>query len=205
MPGKGIRFTKDNAREKGGIGGGKSSRSIAFKQKRYSFIQEMFDRGVEHSKVIQAYINKYGFSVGTSTGYVRRVAIDLGYTAYLNTISIKVELNKFVYIIKLRGFDIYKIGIAKNVENRMSGIQTGTPFLIELIHKVFVGSAGKIESSLHSKYKKYQTEAQNEWFKLSHHQIEDIINYLDVESEDELTLFNYSDNGFITGVENGEK
>jgi len=70
--------------------------------------------------------------------------------------------NGFVYVIGNIEFGFVKIGYSTNPNKRLSGIQTGCPFKLEIL-KVYNGNL-QLEKALHKKYKEYNTNG--EWFRL---------------------------------------
>jgi hypothetical protein len=78
---------------------------------------------------------------------------------------------KSVYLI--RGDDKYKIGIAKNPNNRICQLQTGNPSELKLIHAYQSENASKIESALHNRYS--FDKNIGEWFNLS---IKEEVNFI---------------------------
>jgi len=69
-----------------------------------------------------------------------------------------------VYIIQAGKF--FKIGFSTNIIKRMSGIQVGCPFPVELVLTIR-GSNRDDEKYLHKIFEHKKTSAGNEWFELS--------------------------------------
>jgi Meiotically up-regulated gene 113 len=71
---------------------------------------------------------------------------------------------RYVYLIRAND-GRYKIGIAKNPNQRISQLQTGNSDKLKLIETYQSENASKIESALHNRY----SHARNvgEWFDLS--------------------------------------
>lgn len=67
----------------------------------------------------------------------------------------------YIYVIANLEFKICKIGFSNNIHNRLTQIQTGCPFPLE-IYKVFKGNM-KQERRIHQKYKHFRMKG--EWFK----------------------------------------
>lgn len=59
----------------------------------------------------------------------------------------------YVYLLKVSGEGIYKIGVSKNVERRVKQLQTGNPEKIEIIKTFLSQYPYKIENVLHRRYK----------------------------------------------------
>lgn len=71
----------------------------------------------------------------------------------------------YIYIIQSGKKGPYKIGIARDVEKRMSGLQTGNPEELHIIAKFYFSShkqTAKIEKILHNKFRKMHI--RGEWF-----------------------------------------
>lgn len=72
----------------------------------------------------------------------------------------------FVYLIRCGSRGPIKIGIAKNVESRLSSLQTANPYELSLIAKVKCDSrrhALEMETRLHKVFS--QKRIRGEWFK----------------------------------------
>ncbi len=65
------------------------------------------------------------------------------------------------------GENYYKIGVAVNVNSRLSSIRTSNPFKVELVATRFLENAEEAESAIHVRLREYRAEAQNEWFVLT--------------------------------------
>ena len=76
----------------------------------------------------------------------------------------------FVYLIKCNEW--YKIGKAKNVNSRLSGLQTGSPYLLELLHAIHCKDYSRAESYLHNVFA--DRRGLGEWFELTENDIEKI-------------------------------
>lgn len=75
-----------------------------------------------------------------------------------------------IYILYSCGY--YKIGITTNIDKRISDLQTGNPFLIQLVFFKIINDASALESELHKKYK--NKNVLGEWFWLNNEDIQDI-------------------------------
>ncbi len=82
-----------------------------------------------------------------------------------------IDPSGHVYLMKC-GENNYKIGIAKNINNRLLQLQTGNPLNIELIHSFFSKNARSSESRLHQRYAEFKI--RNEWFYLMDKHIDEI-------------------------------
>jgi hypothetical protein len=76
-----------------------------------------------------------------------------------------------IYILYSCGY--YKIGITTNIDKRILELQTGNPFLIQLVFFKIVNDASALESELHKKYK--NKNVSGEWFYLDNNDIQYII------------------------------
>ena len=75
-----------------------------------------------------------------------------------------------VYIIKMEGSDLYKVGIAKDIKKRLSVLQTSNPEKLKLIISYKCDNAHDIEQLLHICFSEYRL--QGEWFSLDGVQLE---------------------------------
>jgi len=80
---------------------------------------------------------------------------------------------KFIYLLRSES-GRYKIGITKNLKNRIRSLQTGNDEKIILIESYQSKYANKIEIALHNLYNYSNTIG--EWFEL---RLEDEINFID--------------------------
>lgn len=78
---------------------------------------------------------------------------------------------RYVYLLKTPE-NIYKIGVAKNIEKRIKQLQTGSADEIILVDKFLSEYPFKIESNLHRKYG--TLKINGEWFYLN---VENINNF----------------------------
>lgn len=79
----------------------------------------------------------------------------------------------FVYIAKqLNEKDVYKIGVTKDIQQRLNTFKTGNCF-VEMIASVKTNFPYKLESLLHSVYKPFNLT--REWFVFSDEKLEEII------------------------------
>jgi hypothetical protein len=81
------------------------------------------------------------------------------------------EIVTYLYFIKMSMTDIIKIGISKNIEKRLSGIQTGNPYELEVLNKFKCSNSG-LEKLVHKLYK--LNRIKGEWFSLDAESIEEI-------------------------------
>jgi DNA-binding Lrp family transcriptional regulator len=93
--------------------------------------------------------------------------------AYLNELRNRGLINGrtgYVYVIEMAGF--YKIGSARNVENRLQGHQTSTPFDVTLVVSGKVEDCVDVERELQRQYK--HRHVRNEWFRLTPEDLNEI-------------------------------
>ena len=85
----------------------------------------------------------------------------------------------FVYLllaVDINGLETYKIGVTKrNINKRISELQTGNPYKISLLHSYESQNYLKVEKWLHRKYF-IKTDAKNEWRTLTN---EEIFSFID--------------------------
>lgn len=94
----------------------------------------------------------------------------------------------YVYIVHCKGSDLYKIGISKSKpNNRLSNLQSGCPFELDMIHIGLCDHYGLLESEIHKRYSKHRV--RGEWFKLSAPLLLCVLNDIDKESMKQLKLF----------------
>lgn len=75
---------------------------------------------------------------------------------------------RYVYLLKTPE-NIYKIGVAKNVDKRIKSLQTGSADKIILVDKFLSEYPFKIESTLHRKYS--NNNIKGEWYYLTNENI----------------------------------
>jgi hypothetical protein len=83
----------------------------------------------------------------------------------------KPKKGRYVYLLN-GGKTFYKIGIATIVENRISELQTGSPYKIKLVAKKLHQDANSAEAKLHRAFAKYQEGLTGEWFDFPQHVVE---------------------------------
>jgi predicted GIY-YIG superfamily endonuclease len=79
-------------------------------------------------------------------------------------------MSGYVYLLKCQ--DFYKIGIATDVQKRISGMQTGSPYPIVLVASVEVDNPLALERELHAAYE--HRHHKREWFALTEEDVEAI-------------------------------
>lgn len=73
----------------------------------------------------------------------------------------------FIYLIA-SGRNIIKVGMATDVRQRVMELQIGTPFNLQVLHKIEVAAeyALKLEKLIHRRLKRYRM--RGEWFRVEH-------------------------------------
>jgi len=74
------------------------------------------------------------------------------------------------YIYILKGGDYYKIGLSKNVDQRITQISPAMPFEVEIIHIILAEDMYKAEKYLHRIFA--EKRANGEWFRLDTSDVE---------------------------------
>ena len=74
---------------------------------------------------------------------------------------------KYIYFLKAVD-NHYKVGIASNVNSRVSGIQSSNPVHIEIVATKLVNDAEQVESNIHKAIKEMRVDGGGtEWFQLT--------------------------------------
>lgn len=81
-----------------------------------------------------------------------------------------------IYIIKSQN-DLYKIGIAEDVSQRISQLQCGNPINLEVIYIYETLNAKRLETNIHNFLK--LKNIKREWFYLSGSELENLINRIE--------------------------
>lgn len=76
----------------------------------------------------------------------------------------KARPDGFLYFIKLKGFDIYKIGVTSNLKRRLYDIDSNSPFGVKLIDSFFFKNVYEMEEMIHDNLK--GNNIRKEWFKI---------------------------------------
>ena len=98
----------------------------------------------------------------------------------------------YVYLLRCENTNFYKIGVSKiHFKTRLSGIQSGCPFLIIPIYVEYAKEYFRVEKYLHKKYKK--KNIRGEWFEFNEKEVEDVINELKTKAQTQIELnFKYN-------------
>lgn len=78
----------------------------------------------------------------------------------------------YVYLFKVEGTDVYKIGNSKHPDQRLKEVQIGCPYKVEEVARFKSKFPSKVETALHRKFNfqkedKFGRELQGEFFALS--------------------------------------
>lgn len=79
------------------------------------------------------------------------------------------NLKGYVYLVSIET-GLYKIGLTTTVEGRMSGLSTGLPYELTLIHTIKCRDRFKIEKFFHDKFA--NKRVKGEWFNLDPEDVE---------------------------------
>ena len=82
----------------------------------------------------------------------------------------------YIYIIKCNEF--YKIGIANDLDSRISSLQTGNPYILEIYFAKKHRLAEQLEKYLHNHFIKKQISG--EWFKLNENDLKEAKNIITI-------------------------
>ncbi|MEO8236391.1 MAG: GIY-YIG nuclease family protein [Flavobacterium sp.] len=94
----------------------------------------------------------------------------------LNSIIIEKSKNKLgLYIIDTHNSNLYKIGITKNITQRLKQFETGNPFEFTLIDFFLTENCRELERLIHKKLLK--NKYRKEWFKLNTVELKEIGNF----------------------------
>ena len=98
-----------------------------------------------------------------------------GHLPFYKEVDATSNEDRFIYILKSEKY--YKIGITKDVAQRLRNLQTGNPIEIALVSAAFFKGAPRFESRLHEAFSEYRTNG--EWFELPPDKLEDLIEILE--------------------------
>ena len=79
----------------------------------------------------------------------------------------------YLYFIKAKGTDFYKIGISDNPESRLKQLQTGNPVQLELVSSIYCLYPKDRESELHSALS--ELNENGEWFSIKDDDVKELI------------------------------
>lgn len=99
----------------------------------------------------------------------------------------KKDYSGFIYLVRATRTSFYKIGMSKDPYKRLQSLQTGTPFELVIINRIYTFDCLALEKALHEYYQAYWM--RGEWFDMPQSEIENfakVANELDQNIE--LTL-----------------
>lgn len=109
---------------------------------------------------------------------------DLDITSHPNKIK---DNSGFVYLIKATKTNFYKMGMSKDPYKRLQSLQTGTPFELTILYRVFTFDCVALEKALHEYYQGYWL--RGEWFDLPKSEVDNFIGVAStLDQEIELNL-----------------
>jgi len=95
-----------------------------------------------------------------------------------NVPSKRKKASGYVYLVHCKGTTYYKIGISKiDYHLRLSGIQSGCPFELEMIYVIHSNDYRNLEKELHHKFR--DKCVRGEWFDLDKASLDTVIQYLE--------------------------
>lgn len=139
----------------------------------------IFARGVYPSTIVCAHWGDCAQIVGNEFAQVHPdeegQSWFWGHLPFYKEVDATSNSDRFIYILKSGTY--YKIGIAKDVAQRLRNLQTGNPIEIALVSAAFFEGAPRFESKLHEAFSEYRT--RGEWFELPPDKLEDLIEILE--------------------------
>ena len=97
-----------------------------------------------------------------------------------NNVKEKSERFGYIYLIKLKDMNYYKIGKSQSPEDRLNLFEVKFPIDFEIVHRYFVSGYDQEENRLHKLFS--EKRIKQEWFNLS----EDDVEYIcSLKGEDE--------------------
>lgn len=130
----------------------------------------------ECGKTVEELVSKYGVTKKTLQN---RISNQLWNKSKRNTNLPFCGESGFVYIIYFKDTNkttFYKIGYAKNVKTRISDLQTGNPFEINIMFCFYCNNMRDTEKELHIKFKNLRYS--KEWFNLEEENINNIKSFI---------------------------
>jgi hypothetical protein len=80
---------------------------------------------------------------------------------------------QYVYIVEMETTEYIKIGVASNIQKRLSSMQSSSPFKMLLLGCIKKEDAYKYEAKVHEKYKQFRV--REEWFMKEHINIDKVL------------------------------
>jgi hypothetical protein len=78
---------------------------------------------------------------------------------------------EYIYLIRCNEF--VKIGISSDIEYRLSNLQVGNPYQLQLLHKIECEKASLVEGLLHSRFSR--SYERGEWFIMTDEDVEEAV------------------------------
>lgn len=121
--------------------------------------------------------------------------VDCDFSTFVGKTTVK-DYSGFVYLIKSKPHDLYKIGMSKEPYKRMLSLQTGTPFELKIVHRIFAFDCVQLESALHDHYSAYWV--RGEWFELPPKEVSNFLNVANSLASEETSGDGGNDNSPIS-------
>lgn len=99
-----------------------------------------------------------------------------------------------IYLIKSLNEGVYKIGVSKDPNKRISQLQTGNSSPLEIMVLYESNNAYKIEKALHRRF--YHLNEKGEWFNLSQNEAHSFLDLCTI-IDNTILFLKKSDNPFI--------
>lgn len=100
----------------------------------------------------------------------------------------------YIYIIKLSGHHLYKIGVSKNPKKRLADIDSALPFPIEKLGQFYFKDVYNMEENIHDSLE--ENKYRREWFLLREEDVKIMIKQIQKWSDEGL---------FLIPIENGQQ
>ena len=94
----------------------------------------------------------------------------------------KIHRLPMVYTLTTEGFEYIKIGMTKNIKNRMRNIQSGCPFKLSLWVCAYTKNPAQVEAEIHDKMEKFRLHG--EWFSPDENALDEIMNFFSQKNKE---------------------
>lgn len=81
--------------------------------------------------------------------------------------------NSELYILKIEGQDLYKIGVSQNISRRLKDISNAMPYVVSLLYLFKINNAYDLENYLHNLF--IIKHLKNEWFSLNNNDLNECL------------------------------
>lgn len=81
--------------------------------------------------------------------------------------------NSELYILKIEGQDLYKIGVSQNISRRLKDISNAMPYVVSLLYLFKINNAYDLENYLHNLF--ITKHLKNEWFSLNNNDLNECL------------------------------